>query len=554
MKEAHSIMYKVLIIDDEESVREAIKILGEWEKLEIDEVIEAQDGKTGMSLLSEKKPDIVLLDMHMPEMNGVEFLQAVEKEYSHAVNIVISGFDDYEFTRQAIRSKVFDYLLKPVNGQQLNTALSNAINSIQTRREKQRDNLERSAKMNLSLQTLKEKIFISAIDGSFNTYTNGSYLKMIGVDDSVRCYGIAIIRILNFSRVSKSDFGNDSDTLYFAIINITDEICRQYIKLFCYRNSRAEKEIVLVLLDDHESTEEVRRLTYEALKRVVRKLRELLGIEAVVGIGCLNSGFSVLAGSYKTAITYLNGINLLEPGESVVSESSKRINVQRYSILNKMALIKNALENGSLEYAINILREHINKIKESNYFSLREASKTLNEFIFMMNDIALEIDMGSDLLQDFKSSIEARGVCFDYAGFEEFTSLLCSITTYFYEKVRRQMKSSQKFDTQSIKDYVDKNYYQEIKISMFAEKYYLSKVYIMKLFKQVYGCSIYEYVQKVRMGKAIELLEDSKINIQNISQMVGYSNNNYFSKAFKNYYHISPSGYRMTVLKQIKAI
>jgi two-component system response regulator YesN len=311
---------------------------------------------------------------------------------------------------------------------------------------------------------------------------------------------------------------------------------------------------VLVLLDDHESTEEVRRLTYEALKRVVRKLRELLGIEAVVGIGCLNSGFSVLAGSYKTAITYLNGINLLEPGESVVSESSKRINVQRYSILNKMALIKNALENGSLEYAINILREHINKIKESNYFSLREASKTLNEFIFMMNDIALEIDMGSDLLQDFKSSIEARGVCFDYAGFEEFTSLLCSITTYFYEKVRRQMKSSQKFDTQSIKDYVDKNYYQEIKISMFAEKYYLSKVYIMKLFKQVYGCSIYEYVQKVRMGKAIELLEDSKINIQNISQMVGYSNNNYFSKAFKNYYHISPSGYRMTVLKQIKAI
>jgi two-component system response regulator YesN len=538
-------MYKVMIIDDEENVREAIKILGDWDMLGIDEIIEAQDGKTGIRLLSDKKPDIVLLDMNMPEMNGIEFLQTVEKEYSHVLNIVISGFDDYEFTRQAIRSKVFDYLLKPVNKQQLNTTLSNAIETIKAKREKQRESLERSMEMNRSLHTLKEKIFMSAIEGNL---PNETYLKMIGVDENIKCYGVAILRILNFTGVNKSDFKNDTGLLYYATINITDEISCQYIKLFCCRNTKADNEIILVILDIHENMDEVRHLSYEALKRVIRKLKEVLGITAVASVGRLNSNLDILADSYKTAVGYLNEINLLEPDLLVDLGDAKVVKSPGRSILNKMTLIKSAFESDSSEYAIKVVSQYIDQIRESNYFSLREAGKTLNEFIFMMNDIALEFDEGNDLLQEFENSNADDRAPFEYARFEEFASLLCSITSFFFKKIKQHVRSYQKFDTESIKNYIDKNYSQEIKISMFTEKYYLSKVYIMKLFKQDYDCSIYEYVQKVRMEKAIELLKDPKISIQNISQMVGYSNNNYFSKAFKNYYQISPSGYRIMVL------
>lgn len=95
-----------------------------------------------------------------------------------------------------------------------------------------------------------------------------------------------------------------------------------------------------------------------------------------------------------------------------------------------------------------------------------------------------------------------------------------------------------------IHDYIDKNYSQNIKISMFSDKYFFSKEYLTRQFKARYHCGIYEYVLQVRMERARELLLDPDIKIQDISQRVGYSDNNYFSKAFRTYYGISPSAFR----------
>lgn len=95
-----------------------------------------------------------------------------------------------------------------------------------------------------------------------------------------------------------------------------------------------------------------------------------------------------------------------------------------------------------------------------------------------------------------------------------------------------------------IKEYIEKNYNTSIKLSMFTDKYFFSKEYLTKLFKSRYGCGIYTYVQEVRMKRAKDLLENPDIKIQSISERLGYADNNYFSKAFKNYYGMSPSQWR----------
>ncbi|MNW58129.1 Xylose operon regulatory protein [compost metagenome] len=97
---------------------------------------------------------------------------------------------------------------------------------------------------------------------------------------------------------------------------------------------------------------------------------------------------------------------------------------------------------------------------------------------------------------------------------------------------------------ENIKAYIDNHYFENIKISMFTDKYFLSREYLMKLFKGKYGCGIHEYVQKVRMDKARDLLSDPALKIQDISEMLGYKDKNYFSKAFRNYYDCSPSEFR----------
>ncbi len=97
---------------------------------------------------------------------------------------------------------------------------------------------------------------------------------------------------------------------------------------------------------------------------------------------------------------------------------------------------------------------------------------------------------------------------------------------------------------QQIKSYIEGNYCSDIKIQYFSEKYFISREYLSKLFKENYGFGIYEYVLMLRMSKAKELLAHTEMQIQEISDLIGYSNNNYFSKAFKTYYGVSPSEYR----------
>ncbi len=102
-----------------------------------------------------------------------------------------------------------------------------------------------------------------------------------------------------------------------------------------------------------------------------------------------------------------------------------------------------------------------------------------------------------------------------------------------------------------IKDYIEKNYCSDIKISMFSEKYFFSKEYLSKMFKKKYNCGIYEYAMKLRMNRAKLLLKDNSISIKEISDRLGFSNNNYFSKAFKNYTNLSPTEFKENSKKEV---
>jgi two-component system response regulator YesN len=120
-------MYKVIIIDDEPWAREVIKSLGSWEKYKLDLVGEAVDGQNGIQLIAEEKPDIVITDMRMPALAGPELLKTIEAEFPEIKIIVMSGYDDFKYMQQAIRSHAIEYLLKPINGEELNSSLEKCV-------------------------------------------------------------------------------------------------------------------------------------------------------------------------------------------------------------------------------------------------------------------------------------------------------------------------------------------------------------------------------------------------------------------------------------------
>ena len=539
-------MYKVLIIDDEEPSRDAIKILGEWDKLGVTVVIEATNGKMGMEMLREERPDIVLVDMRMPEMNGTDFLKMVNKEYPDISRIVISGYSDFEYAKQAIQSNAVDYLLKPVNKLELNIVLQKAIDNLKAKRDKDNERIDANISLNMSLPKLKEKIFMSIIEQTINKVTNQDHLDLIFAGNKNKSFGIALLRIMNLEEIKQKRFNHETDLLYFAITNVINEVGSDSFQCFSFVNPKVSREIIITFTYDGVFPNEIRSLSYSFMKRVIVKLKELFGIVVLASIGDTCSDAIELSVSYKTAEDILHSVNLIDLKEAIFIYVLNKEDLESHSITNRMTLIKNALEDSNQSTINNIVNEYSYKIRKSGYFSLGNADRALNEFFILLRDIAIEFGVQQkELSKDYETALLSQGTTLDFASFDQFEQVLFHILSYYSDKIRSTIKSSKNFNINEIKEYIHNHYFETIKISMFTQKYYLSREYLMKLFKQEFGYGIHEYVQKIRMEKAKELLNDSNLKIQTISEMLGFSDKNYFSKAFKNYYHVSPTDSRL---------
>lgn len=541
-------MYKVLIIDDEEPLREAISILGDWKALSVSDVFEATNGKEGLEMIGEHQPDLVMVDMKMPEMNGVEFLRVIEQEYPEMMTIVISGYNDFEFTKQAIHSKVADYLLKPINRRELNEALHKAFDVIEAKRQLQNESISRNIAYNLSVPKLKEKMYLSIIEGSFKPYNHSAFLSLIGADKQGRQFGAIVLRILNIESIRDSRFKRDIELLYFAVENVINDMSSDRVQCFSFANPKQEREMIAVYTLSGGYPQEWTYRLEQLVKQAVAHLGSLFGMIAAGGVGpCFGDPIGI-AESYKAARAALLETDLLRmKGQGVTGSSDKPTAVRDiHSLTSRMPLIRNALEAGNLHHARTILSEFTAKVKTSETFSLGDADRMIHEAAVLFNDMALELGVSADQIPPSggERALRSLGMMTDFATFDEFEHLLMLILERYGELIGKKLAGNRPFNAADIKDYIDKHYFEDIKISMFTEKYYLSREYLMKLFKQHFGYGIHEYVQKVRMDKARQLLDDPNLKIQDISEMLGYKDKNYFSKAFRNYYSISPSEYR----------
>ncbi|MFC4102537.1 response regulator transcription factor [Paenibacillus xanthanilyticus] len=541
-------MVTVLIIDDEEHVREAIRILGDWKGLGVERILEAADGRSALAMLAAHKPDVVMVDMKMPEMNGVEFLREVERDYPELLTIVISGYDDFEFTRQAIRSKVADYLLKPVNRADLNQALRKAVQVLEARRERQSELVNRNITLNMSLPKLKEKLYLSIFERSFKRQPNEAFLPLIGADKTNGRHMAAVLRVMNFDEVCARRFNKENALLQFAVANVLSDVGGERLQAFSFADPAFAREMIVVYSADGGYADELAFTAGILAKKAVATLAALFGMQVAAGLGSPCTEVPELAGSYEEAKSALNRINLLKPvavAEAVGGAAEREARGATLGLASRMSQICGALESGNLPQARSVLADYLGQLRQAASFPLAEADVRLREFRVLLADLAAELGAGSEPLPGTGAGGRAEGGGGpDFADFAQYEEAMSELLRQYGERILARTSGSRPFQIADVRDYIDRYYFEDIKISMFTEKYYLSREYLMKLFKQQYGVGIHEYMQKVRMDKAKELLGDPALKIQEISEMLGYKDKNYFSKAFRNYFGLSPSDYR----------
>ncbi|EMS72029.1 response regulator transcription factor [Ruminiclostridium cellobioparum] len=513
-------LYKALIIDDERPARQAVSALGKWAELGIDFPLEAAEGKTGLEIMKSHKPDIVLVDMRMPVMGGLEFIKAASAEFPNSKYVIISGYSDFEYARTAIKYNVADYLLKPVIEEELDNVLRQVVQGLDSER--------------LSLQ--------------YNPVAH--IARMLSADpESSRCgsiyYGIAAIYLVNQFREEKEkkfDFSHKASEISRLVLKCWDD------RSSCLPTAENDRQLLLAVKvpaaagDRVPSEDKLRADAAQQVEKLVEALRTDYGVYTIASVGSFHPKIEAVFESYRAAMELLNNINLLDNSRSVFTAAHTNDMPKWLSVLGKKELFTRAFDQKNLKSARDIVEQYFSSIKKHGYVSREDLIRITLEFMTVFREIAVEKGV-----MEVKRIIPQAGDRNIFSGCfktEDFGGFIHSVFKALVESTSNPQTCSIHNIIIEIKEYIDNNYSEEISLTTFSSRYHMTREYLSKQFKEQFGLGIYEYVLKLRMTIAAKYLEDLNIKVQEVAQRVGYADNNYFSRAFKTFYGVSPKEYR----------
>lgn len=240
-------MYKILIVDDEELVRNAIISKLNWQEIGFDVIEQAEDGEQAYELALKLKPDVILTDIRMPFMDGLELAEKLVVELPNSKIVILSGHDEFEYAQEAIKLGVLDYILKPIHSVKLTELLSNIVNTIKSGEIEEQKLVKLKSQLHQSLPLLKEKFFITLINNTFSGKEISKNLEFFDISFPGDSYIICASEIDGISQLAMENDAEYMALTNFSILNIESEELNgchtgKYRKIFKdYNNNRHRK-------------------------------------------------------------------------------------------------------------------------------------------------------------------------------------------------------------------------------------------------------------------------------------------------------------------------
>lgn len=531
--------YTLLLVDDEEEVIQVIRKKINWEGLGFSVIGYANNGVKALEMIEEFQPDVVMTDIKMPYMDGMELCKRIRTEYPATKIVLFTGFDEFEYAKEAVHLEIEEYILKPLNS----IELTNIFTQLKTK-------LDREISEKRSIAILQENYQESLPFLRSNFYTTLIEGKIY--EDQIHKY--------------ITDYQIDFDGPYFCCLVIhtssgqipqgmtpqlmTTAVYRQ-VKERLTENWRAKVFSYLgntVMIAQLTKENEVTALTDEC-DRFCRYAKRMLDAVVTVGIGPVCKNIADLSQSYtsaREAVSYRvlygtsRAINMKEiaPGEGSVS--SAITDEAELSRLFKM--IRLSSEQDIIQ-AVDVYFERVFQSAKSltqHHIAVMELISALYRFA-ANNEIAIE-DFTGEMRKVYNQLVDHD--------LNTLRDWLVSISLSFHEKMETARTTSTQSLIQKAEDYVQNNYWDaELSLDSICKVLGLSNSYFSSIFKKETGNSFIGYVTDYRMERAARLLIETNEKSYIIAKSVGYTDPNYFSYVFKRQFGVSPSKYRTEYAK-----
>ncbi len=536
-------MYKLLIVDDEERVCRGLKAALDWSDYGIEIIGEAEDGKQALEIAVRKKPHIIISDIYMPGMDGLELTDKIKKLIPHTKVILLSGYDKFSYAQKAVRNKAFDYVLKPIKIENMLKIIEKAKKQIEIELSRLRDEKKLKQQLEENLPLLKEKYINYLLKNRFSLEqlnSNHQYLKI-----NLKNYYliVMIIEIHKFEDYFMKDQQRQLNVLGLKKI-IVDYIQEDFVGGEVIEDF-PEKLIVII---NYSSDLETIELT-EKLEILSSKVKNIIydnyNKKTTIGIGQPYKDSQHLFDSYQEARDALEYKIFLGRGETIFfSDVGVIKNKSKFLYpIHKEEKIVLALKIGDIENISQYTWEFIKFCQERKSISPIDLRRNCLQLIYTVYKKLLEWDISFNY-NDFRES-EVVDTIKNVSSITELKKYLIENLEKITLIIKEKRKSQDKSIIRKACKFIENNYDKDISLNDIADSVYLTPNYFTNQFKEATGKTVITYLTETRINRAQDLLLNTQLKVYEISRKVGYKDAKYFGQVFKKQVGLSPNQYRM---------
>lgn len=521
---------KALLVDDEINILKNLQLVIPWDALDIEVIGTAKNGQLALELAREHRPQLILCDIRMPVMDGIEFLGALREFDPDAEVIMLTGYQDFNYVRSVMRYEVKDYILKPIDYEELEKTISRLADGI---RERNVEQISIQQEWKQVFHLAYEKILYDRLVDLGGGSTK-PFAKLHELDESSLSFAMMLVDVADYTKKERTWEEKERKLWNFAIHNLLQENMASFGVASSVLQVRSGEWCVLVETMPPETFE--RQQCVKWGEQLRQSVESYLKLTIRVALHPSPVSLEQLARTYKSLQRSLNLSQNAAAGVVLSEKARGRLDTpeQLWDRIEEMVTGLKRCDRRRTESALKELNESFRLLPEASFERIAPILHYL--CIHLLREMR-----GMDVMTREEETAIWRQIDRNQ-GIRETLSVINKLVDLSLDSVMKKKTSDVLM--LSAKDYIERNLSAELSIDALAEYLGISGSYFSLLFKQHVGETFVEYVTKQRMEMAKSLLALSDKSVTQIGQMVGYVERRYFTRVFSKYAGMLPSEFR----------
>lgn len=537
-------MFRLLIVDDNNRDRRVLQEVIDWNALDIEVIGTAADGKEALMMIKTLDPHIVLTDIAMPALNGVEMAEILKRQYSHIKIIFMSCYDDFEFARSAINLSIYGYIMKPIIPKELKEVVCKVLNIYEHEIEQKEETLKMMKQIEESLPMVQEEFFRELVYGlnkdEEDIWKKVDFLKL-------NLNGFKKVQIMSVAISDYEKYMSDKNVsvqylLCYSIKDMINSLSHEDLQLFTIQNSGSEFIVIAFSMtkDVNDSDEEIIERSID----IYSKLNDKFNINVTIGISKVSVNILDLSLLLNQSVSALktkfyaedNPVILYrEIEEKTFEDFEKKVNLEGLS-----REVKEVVQSREDQDIIILIDKYF---QSGPVFQTEAYYKSLTFSIINIVQINL-IEVGKSFYDIFGDDIIIWKKLVKFDTIVNLKLWLFNVLKSVSEFINDKNTSRDMQIVKKIKEFIHQKYYEQITINDIADVVFLSSKQANKIFKRETGRTIFDYLVEHRIEVAKKLMKDPFSKVYQVAEDVGYINKSHFCLIFKKATGYSPVEYR----------